>query len=305
MGGLRGYLCFLRTFYTLGDGVVTFNFYATANVKGFDVYSLYPRQNGARIVSHLPGDLDWLRSLDLAMCGLKPSLNRLQAPGKFDDSILNWRKACAEKYGFAYRQLLFPREPLSWIWNIRPLPYVEPAEDFVLMPYFVNLGSMTHGQRLYTPELPIEDYVHDGCYNLARAYGADDSRLVGWHVGDELGQPTIHSLMAVARTPSVVAAWKNAHPDGGDVPDARDFLGWNPKTDLNLRDGWEIRTAEGKWEPMKTTEAYRGQLRPSAFTRIRAPNWLSFCRLADSAMRTATSARRSAHVRLSLCRAAR
>ena len=122
MGGLRGYLCFLRTFYTLGDGVVTFNFYATANVKGFDVYSLYPRQNGARIVSHLPGDLDWLRSLDLAMCGLKPSLNRLQAPGKFDDSILNWRKACAEKYGFAYRQLLFPREPLSWIWNIRPLP---------------------------------------------------------------------------------------------------------------------------------------------------------------------------------------
>lgn len=47
MGGLRGYLCFLRTFYTLGDGVATFNFYATANVKGFDVYSLYPRQNGA------------------------------------------------------------------------------------------------------------------------------------------------------------------------------------------------------------------------------------------------------------------
>ncbi len=55
--GPRGYLCFLRTFYNVEGGVATFNFYATAKVKGFDMYSLYPRQNGARVVSHLQGDL--------------------------------------------------------------------------------------------------------------------------------------------------------------------------------------------------------------------------------------------------------
>lgn len=249
----------------------------------FDGYGPALWDVGGGKMFDLPGDLDWLQSLDLAMCGLKPSLNRLQAPGEFDNSILNWRKACAEKYGFAYRQLLFPREPLSWIWNIRPLPYVEPAEDFVLMPYYVNLGSMTHGQRLYTPGLPIEDYVHDGCYNLAREYGADDSRLVGWHGGDELAEPTIHSLMAVARTPSVVAAWKSAHPDGGDVPDARDFLGWNPKTDLDLRDGWEIKTAEGKWEPMKWNDpmlslshywTYHGDFRDLSNMPTNRATWL-------------------------------
>ncbi len=220
-------------------------------MDGFDAYGAALWDIGGGKMFDLPGDFDWLQGLNLAMCGLKPSLNRLQAPGEYDDSILNWRKAVAGKYDFAYRQLMFPREPISWVWNLRPLPYVEPAEDFVLMPYFVNLGSMTHGQRLYTPGLPLEDYVHGCYYSLAKEYGADDSRLVGWHAGDELAQPTIHSLMAVARTPSVVAAWKKAHPDGGAVPNAKDFLGWNPKTDLDLRGGWEMKTVEGKWTPMK------------------------------------------------------
>lgn len=218
-------------------------------MDGFDAYGAALWDIGGGKMWDLPTDLDWLKSLDLAMCGVKPSLNRLVAPGVFDDSILDWRKAVAGKYGFAYRQLLFPREPISWIWNLSPLPYVEPAEDYVHMPYYFNLGSMTHGQGLAMPIPQLDRYIFDGRYRLARQFGGDDSRLLGWHGCDELGTPTIHSLMAVARTPGVVAAWKKAHPDGGAVPDAKDFLGWNPKTDLDLRGGWEIKTAEGKWIP--------------------------------------------------------
>ena len=63
--GPRGFLCFLRKmFCTRGDAAV-FNFYATAQVRGtvpstgrevaFDMYSLYPREGMARIVSHVEG----------------------------------------------------------------------------------------------------------------------------------------------------------------------------------------------------------------------------------------------------------
>jgi len=60
--GPRGFLCFLKgLFRTTGDAAI-FNFYASALVQGvipktgkkvaFDMYSLYPRSNAARIVSH-------------------------------------------------------------------------------------------------------------------------------------------------------------------------------------------------------------------------------------------------------------
>lgn len=59
--GPRGFLCFLKEFFRVKGGVATFNFYSSALVKGkladgrpvaFDMYSLYPRSNTARIVSH-------------------------------------------------------------------------------------------------------------------------------------------------------------------------------------------------------------------------------------------------------------
>ncbi len=55
--GPRGFLCFLREFYRSNGETATFNFYTSALVKGFDMYSLYPRQNYARIVSHTTGAL--------------------------------------------------------------------------------------------------------------------------------------------------------------------------------------------------------------------------------------------------------
>ena len=59
--GPRGFLCFLRELFTTRGNAATFNFYASSLVSGemsdgrkiaFDMYSLYPRSNRARIVSH-------------------------------------------------------------------------------------------------------------------------------------------------------------------------------------------------------------------------------------------------------------
>ncbi len=55
--GPRGFLCFLRELCRNDGKTATLNFYASAIVKGFDMYSLYPRENYARIVSHTEGPL--------------------------------------------------------------------------------------------------------------------------------------------------------------------------------------------------------------------------------------------------------
>ena len=56
--GPRGYLCFLKELFVRDGKTATFNFYGSALVKGFDMYSLYPRGDFARIVSHTEGALD-------------------------------------------------------------------------------------------------------------------------------------------------------------------------------------------------------------------------------------------------------
>ena len=62
--GPRGFLCFLKEFFRVKDDVPMFNFYSSALVEGrlsngkkvaFDMYSLYPRENTVRIVSHTEG----------------------------------------------------------------------------------------------------------------------------------------------------------------------------------------------------------------------------------------------------------
>ena len=55
--GPRGFLCFLKEFFRKSGGTATFNFYASALVDGFDMYSLYPRTDYVRIVSHTTGAL--------------------------------------------------------------------------------------------------------------------------------------------------------------------------------------------------------------------------------------------------------
>lgn len=60
--GPRGFLCFLKQFFRTKEDGMTFNFYGSALVKGtlaksgknvaFDMYSVYPRGDFARIVSH-------------------------------------------------------------------------------------------------------------------------------------------------------------------------------------------------------------------------------------------------------------
>ena len=55
--GPRGFLCFLRGFFRRNGDTATFNFYGSAMTDGFDIYSLYPRGDSARIVSHITGPL--------------------------------------------------------------------------------------------------------------------------------------------------------------------------------------------------------------------------------------------------------
>ena len=55
--GPRGFLCFLREFFRRRGDTATFNFYGSAQADGFEMYSLYPRQNAVRIVSHMEGPL--------------------------------------------------------------------------------------------------------------------------------------------------------------------------------------------------------------------------------------------------------
>ena len=55
--GPRGFLCFLKEFFRREGDTATFNFYGSALVDGFDMYSLYPRTDFARIVSHTTGAL--------------------------------------------------------------------------------------------------------------------------------------------------------------------------------------------------------------------------------------------------------
>ena len=55
--GPRGFLCFLKEFFRRDGKTATFNFYGSALVDGFDMYSLYPRNDMARIVSHTEGPL--------------------------------------------------------------------------------------------------------------------------------------------------------------------------------------------------------------------------------------------------------
>ena len=59
--GPRGFLCFLKELFRTKDDFLILNFYGSALVKGtltdgrkvaFDMYSLYPRSNKARLVSH-------------------------------------------------------------------------------------------------------------------------------------------------------------------------------------------------------------------------------------------------------------
>ena len=64
--GPRGFLCFIKELFTTRGDMATFNFYSSALVKGelsnrrkvaFDMYSLYPRTDYVRIVSHTDGSL--------------------------------------------------------------------------------------------------------------------------------------------------------------------------------------------------------------------------------------------------------
>lgn len=93
--GPRGYLCFLRELCRRHGETVTFNFYASANVQGFEMYSLYPRADSVRIVSHTNGHMKvrfripgWSRTATLAVNG---EIRKDMQAGKYAVVEREWR----------------------------------------------------------------------------------------------------------------------------------------------------------------------------------------------------------------------
>lgn len=93
--GPRGYLCFLRELCRRHGATVTFNFYTSANVPGFEMYSLYPRSGNVRVVSHTNGCLKvrfripgWSRKSVLTVNG---EARQNVTPGKYAVIDREWR----------------------------------------------------------------------------------------------------------------------------------------------------------------------------------------------------------------------
>ena len=93
--GPRGFLCFLKELCRNDGKTATFNFYASALVKGFDMYSLYPRANFVRIVSHTEGPLAmrlripaWSAKTEVAVNG--KSLEDVK-PGSYFTISRDWK----------------------------------------------------------------------------------------------------------------------------------------------------------------------------------------------------------------------
>ena len=104
--GPRGFLCFLDGLFTTRGGAATFNFYASALVNGelpggrkvaFDMYSLYPREGYARIVSHTEGAGEVALRLRIPAWCPKATV-RLNgkaldgvAPGRYFSVVRDWK----------------------------------------------------------------------------------------------------------------------------------------------------------------------------------------------------------------------
>jgi DUF1680 family protein len=95
--GPRGFLCFLKKMFAMRGDTATFNFYSSAMVCGktsggrkvaFDMYSLYPRADYVRIVSHTTGAVPvrlripaWSAKTEVKLNG--EALNGVESGGYF------------------------------------------------------------------------------------------------------------------------------------------------------------------------------------------------------------------------------
>lgn len=221
----------------------------------------------------IPNDFAWLRERKLTMCTLSPSESRLVGPGLIDTSIYDWHRAIAGSYDLAYRLLQFPHRP-QWAWNRTPLPYLEPAEDYVAHPFLEHSAQALHSA--YEPNPATDRYVHDGRRRVAERL-EDDPNVVGWHGSTEIPNAGILELAVVANTTGIKELWHSylvgelgldlagvsrmhtgdpaAYRSWADVhvPVPIDFLGWDASTCADLRGTWQVHAdpkkegRDGQW----------------------------------------------------------
>lgn len=102
--GPRGFLCFLRNICVRTGKTATFNFYATATVPGFDMYSLYPRDGSVRIVSRTTGPLSVRLRVPGWCDAMKVEVDGKTVEGKVSDGYFlierDWRPGNVVKVSF-------------------------------------------------------------------------------------------------------------------------------------------------------------------------------------------------------------
>lgn len=208
----------------------------------------------------IPHDFEWLRERKLSMCTLSPNESRLVGPGLLDTTIYDWHRAIAAQYDLPYRLLQFPRRP-EWAWNRTPLPYLEPAEDYIAHPFLEHSATALH--TAYEPNPATDRYVHDGRRRLAERL-LDDPHVVGWHGSTEIPNAGILELAVVAGTKGIKELWHSylvgdigldlagvSRLHTGDaaryrswddvrVPLPQDFLGWDAASCSDLRGTWQV-----------------------------------------------------------------
>ena len=193
----------------------------------------------------LPNDFEWLKKMGLGFCTLSPKQSCLVAPGLYDRTIIDWHEAVARKYDLRYRQLMF-HSAFPWAWNLNPLPYVKAMPRFLPIRGLHQVDIVAAGGMEPTPETDV--YRWDLRRMLARDLA--DSRLMGWHGCDEIPSASVNDLQSVAEMPHVKAAWKDycrkigrKPAADGHVPTALDFLGWDPRRDVDLMGEWEVQVS--------------------------------------------------------------
>ena len=214
----------------------------------FDGYgaALWERNGGMQTIED--ADFAWVKSLGITFAASNPKASGLYlSPGVLDDTVTGYLDAMAERHGLPYRRMLHGSSLYDRsVWNLPEaggLPYAAPVDGFhPWTPYF-GLTQDTAANRFVRNDA-ISPYADDLLYRMALD-GAAKGWTIGWHGAEETPAVSLQTLEAVAGRPEVRAAWRKKHPDGGDVPHVRDFIGWNPETDLDLRGEWTLALTNG------------------------------------------------------------
>ena len=210
----------------------------------------------------------WCFTNRMNIIGETPNKNMSVAPGLIDSSVCDFFAHMAKTNNLAYYNYLMvaKAEQPSWLWNKVPLPYVRGPENSIAHPNIVYQSIVSSAG--FEPRPPADRLYYAAQREVARRAAADPNMET--HSGiPEVGHKFVMNVMAYSETPSAKEAWRKwlrekcgydlaavgklyagdparfKHWDEVYVPLLDHFAGWNPKTSLDLRGDWILRTGNG------------------------------------------------------------